>query len=152
MKTESNIRPTQSVEFCKDTERNFVIFNDLNSIEEFERDEETMYRWNCYQFNTSASLENIMEHAEEYLTLVKEKEYNDLAEKIREKRNKLLAESDKMMCLDRLDLDTSSAIKFLASLKNIFANNWSYYRQALRDITNQPNFPYEVEWPEQPNE
>ena len=75
---------------------------------------------------------------------------DELAEKVREKRNKLLQESDAYMCLDRLNLDTSSAIKFLASLKNIFQNNYATYRQALRDITDQPGFPYEVEFPDKP--
>lgn len=28
---------------------------------------------------------------------------------------------------------------------------WSVYRQALRDITDQPNFPEEVSWPTKPS-
>lgn len=28
---------------------------------------------------------------------------------------------------------------------------WSTYRQALRDLTQQPNFPHEVTWPSQPS-
>ena len=27
---------------------------------------------------------------------------------------------------------------------------WAAYRQALRDVTEQPNFPWDVEWPLQP--
>ena len=27
---------------------------------------------------------------------------------------------------------------------------WAAYRQALRDITSQPGFPWTIEWPEQP--
>lgn len=27
---------------------------------------------------------------------------------------------------------------------------WATYRQALRDVTAQAGFPFEVEWPEQP--
>ncbi len=27
---------------------------------------------------------------------------------------------------------------------------WLAYRQALRDITEQPGFPYEIEWPQRP--
>lgn len=28
---------------------------------------------------------------------------------------------------------------------------WAAYRQALRDIPDQPGFPWDVQWPEQPN-
>lgn len=27
---------------------------------------------------------------------------------------------------------------------------WAEYRQALRDVTSQPNFPYEFTWPTKP--
>ena len=29
-------------------------------------------------------------------------------------------------------------------------SEWSFYRQALRDITNQPGFPFETVWPSKP--
>lgn len=28
---------------------------------------------------------------------------------------------------------------------------WATYRQQLRDITDQPNYPFEIEWPESPD-
>ena len=95
--------------------------------------------------------DKIIEQAEELYSLVKQAEIDRLSAEIREKRNQLLTESDKYMALDRLDLDTSTAIKFLASLKNIFNNDYAKYRQALRDITKQPNFPYDVEFPKKPD-
>lgn len=152
MKTESNIRPTKRFELCKDTERNFLILNDLDSIVETEREGEKVYSWTCYQFKTSTSEEYVEEHIDELFELAKNSEFAKLAEEVREKRNKLLEESDKYMCLDRLNLDTSSAVRFLTSLKNIFSNDYTKYRQALRDITSQPNFPYDVTFPEKPKE
>ena len=151
MKTESRIRPTEKYQFNEGGDRNFVVFNDLNSIEETIREDEKIYIYQSYNFKTSAPEDYIIENVDNLFNLVKEKEYNDLANEIREKRNQLLTESDKYMALDRLDLDTSSAIKFLASLKNIFNNDYAVYRQALRDITKQPNFPYEVEFPKKPD-
>ncbi len=71
---------------------------------------------------------------------------------IRKIRNKLLDESDKEMSLDRLGLDTTSITKFLTSLGSIFAGEWAVYRQALRDITAQEGFPYNVTFPEPPKE
>lgn len=39
-----------------------------------------------------------------------------------------------------------------SSLGNILNGDWSTYRQALRDITKQPNFPFDVEFPTIPGE
>ncbi|MFY7906535.1 MAG: tail fiber assembly protein, partial [Burkholderiaceae bacterium] len=27
---------------------------------------------------------------------------------------------------------------------------WAYYRQALRDVTSQTGFPWDIQWPEKP--
>lgn len=59
----------------------------------------------------------------------------ELAATIRERRNKLLEETDKDCLSDR---EPSSDI--------------ITYRQALRDITKQDNFPYGVKWPTKPTD
>lgn len=69
------------------------------------------------------------------------------AEAARALRNRLLDLSDKEMSLDRLGLDTSSALAFLASLKQIFSSSWAVYRQALRDIPQQEGFPFDIAFP-----
>lgn len=74
------------------------------------------------------------------------------AEAARALRNRLLDLSDKEMSLDRLGLNTSSAIDFLASLKQIFSSDWAVYRQVLRDIPKQEGFPFDVVWPGSPDE
>jgi hypothetical protein len=53
---------------------------------------------------------------------------------VREKRNRLLAESDWTQVADA-PVDKAA---------------WAQYRQALRDITAQEGFPLEVSWPSQP--
>ena len=73
------------------------------------------------------------------------------ADAARALRNKLLDLSDKEMSLDRLGLDTSSVIDFLASLKQIFSNGWAVYRQALRDIPQQEGFPFNITFPVAPD-
>lgn len=150
MKTESNTYPEKLKITKFNEEQKCVLIVDMDSIVEKTRDEEVYYEFDAFEMFTQATNEYITEKVDELLELLKTKEYNDLADAIREKRNRLLAESDKYMALDRLDLDTSSALKFLASLKNIFQNNYATYRQALRDITDQPGFPYDVEFPEKP--
>ena len=71
----------------------------------------------------------------------------DLARRI---RNKLLDSSDKEMSLDRIGLDTTSATKFIASLIKIMSGSWAQYRQALRDLPDQPGFPFDVIFPDPP--
>ena len=73
------------------------------------------------------------------------------AEAARALRNRLLDLSDKEMSLDRLGLDTSSAIAFLASLKQLFSSGWAVYRQALRDIPQQEGFPFNITFPVAPD-
>ncbi len=60
-----------------------------------------------------------------------------LAELARGKRDELLRASDYIMMGD-YPADEGTRVKY------------AEYRQALRDITAQPGFPYNVEWPEKP--
>ena len=53
---------------------------------------------------------------------------------IRDKRNRLLAKSDWTQLADA----------------PVDRNAWAVYRQALRDIPEQPEFPKSVKWPEPP--
>lgn len=57
-----------------------------------------------------------------------------LADEIRQKRNALLAGCDWTQVQD-------------APVDQI---TWAVYRQALRDVTSQPEFPFSVTWPEPP--
>ena len=57
-----------------------------------------------------------------------------LATQIREKRNELLAKCDFAVLQDA---PTDKEV-------------WSAYRQALRDVPEQPGFPYTIEWPKWP--
>jgi hypothetical protein len=57
--------------------------------------------------------------------------------KVREKRNDLLAKSDVYLVLDRWN-------KYTEKQKE----DWTNYRQSLRDITTQEGFPYNTVWPD----
>lgn len=131
-----------------------ITFIDLSSevieTHEVEGGTITEYIYDAYPLSLVFNEEEISQNYSAFLLEAKTREYNRLADEVREKRNQLLTESDKYMALDRLDLDTSTAIKFLASLKNIFNNDYAKYRQALRDITKQENFPYDVTFPTKP--
>lgn len=108
--------------------------------------------------------ENLQEDIENnyttWLDFAKNQEYEKLAEEIRAKRNKLLEETDKEMCLDRLNLQLPETLtgtsllsgvkQFFEGLGNIFNGDMAKYRQELRDITKQEGFPYNVIFPEKP--
>jgi len=59
------------------------------------------------------------------------------ATSVRTQRDEKLKESDWMVVKS---LETQS----------VFSPEWATYRQALRDVTAQSGFPWEVQWPEQP--
>lgn len=62
------------------------------------------------------------------------KRANHAAANVRQQRNQLLVESDWTQLPDA-PVDTVK---------------WAAYRQALRDVSNQPGFPWDVQWPADP--
>jgi len=58
---------------------------------------------------------------------------SDLASSARSQRDNLLSQTDWMAMSD-----------------NTVTPEWASYRQALRDVTAQPGFPFAVEWPSKP--
>lgn len=93
---------------------------------------------------------DIEENYQIWLDFAKQQEYDELAKEIRAKRDKLLAETDKEMLLDRLRIDIPKNItmttivtnikQFFESLNSIFNSDIAKYRQALRDIPQQERF------------
>lgn len=67
-------------------------------------------------------------------------------------RNKLLDATDKQMSFDRLGLDSSSVTKFITSITKIFNGAWAQYRQQLRDLPQQEGFPFNITFPQPPEE
>ncbi len=130
-----------------------VIFFD-NIIEEEEKVIYDMYRITVIDRETIE--DDISNNFDKWLEYAKKKEYDELAFKIRKKRDELLKETDAEMCLDRLGLELpegtsfTSWIKFLKTIANVVIGNMAKYRQELRDITKQPGFPYNVEFPIKP--
>jgi hypothetical protein len=66
------------------------------------------------------------------------KEHTYKAEPIRVNRNRLLGKTDMYMVLDY-------------PISEAKREEWKTYRQQLRDVTMQSNFPDSVEWPVPPN-
>ena len=77
-------------------------------------------------------IEIVARQAEE--ALVASQEPERLASQIRQERNTLLADCDWTQVSD-------------APINQVA---WQTYRQALRDVTSQEGFPYDVTWPTKP--
>ena len=102
-----------------------------------------------------SEMSDVLERA--YAIAVEERDEDRAAELARKIRNKLLDASDKYNTVDRVfnfDLPETisttnviSAVKALIEgINGITANDWSIYRQHLRDITDQPGFPFDIDW------
>lgn len=160
MKVESYIKPNKFYIENLGNGKSTVFFYD--NIKQLENEENSVkYVYDFYKieiYNRDNLAEEIEQKFESWLEFAKDCEYEQLAADVRNKRNKLLEETDKEMCLDRLGLKTpegnsfSSWINFLKTISNALTGEYSRYRQELRDITKQPGFPYEVIFPKKPNE
>lgn len=123
-----------------------------------------MYEYDSYtlEVKNRADLENdISNNYDSWLAKAKQLEYDELADKVRAKRDALLAETDKEFALDRINLNIPekvTASTMLNAVKDIFAvlgsvcsGEMAKYRQALRDIPEQEGFPFNVSFPKKPN-
>lgn len=78
--------------------------------------------------------EGVLHTAAEQEAAYKAQKDADQAKAVREDRNKRLSESDWTQVLDA-PVDQTA---------------WAAYRQALRDVTAQVGFPWDIEWPVKP--
>lgn len=95
-----------------------------------------------------------------WLTLAQNEAIKIAAAEVRAKRDLLLDASDAMTQLDRLGMDLPdkvTATTMLSVFKEILTALWSItkgaigqYRQALRDLPEQPGFPFDIDWPNKP--
>ncbi len=163
MKAESNLQPKNKfeIENIIDGKCDIVFYNNVEEIAALDN-EEKKYSYDIYRIKANyrddleKDLNDNEEKFAEWLELAKNTEYNKLAEEVRAKRNELLKETDAEMCLDRLGLELpegtsfTSWIVFLKTIANAVIGKMAKYRQELRDITKQPGFPYNVEFPIKP--
>lgn len=165
MKVQNSVKPKNkfNIENVENGKCTVLFFDNIEEIEasQLGSEEETkQYVYDMYSTITGYRenlSEEIQQNYEQWLETAKKQEYDQLATEIRAKRNELLAETDKEMCIDRLGLKfptNLSMTNIISSLKdffdgfaNISKSNIAKYRQELRDITKQEGFPYNVKWP-----
>lgn len=92
-----------------------------------------------------------------YQRAVEDEDAEGAALYARKIRNKLLESSDKSMALDRIGLEAPNGTTFsawqpfLRGLGDVLGGDWATYRQSLRDLPEQPGFPFTVEFPQSPD-
>ena len=139
MKAESDMKPKKFVIENKINNECDIIFNS-NIVEvevETEIGIEKQYQYDRMKTKYRDNLEQVLEDQPEYdkwLEIAKETEYNELAKIIRNKRDKLLNDTDWTQMRDT-SLSEDKVLKY------------KRYRQALRDIPKQEGFPYDVKFP-----
>ena len=80
------------------------------------------------------------------------------AEYARKLRNRLLAASDDKMVLDKAlspaptETTFTAWLQWLRDFANVAVNPWAIYRKSLRDLPEQPGFPFHIEWPQKPED
>lgn len=132
-----------------------IIYIRLN-IEEVQNGEDTAYQADEYALTVpfSADLDKrVRDNLEAWTSVAVAHDREAVAALVRAQRDKLLQESDSEMCLDRLGLTVPTGstftawISFFRALGDVLLGHVAAYRQALRDLPEQPGFPYDIEWP-----
>ena len=126
------------------------------NIEEIETEYGTQYTADEYTLtvtDTQTLEERVANNIEAWRERAMREDYDRVAAEVRAIRDKLLAESDKEMMIDRMGLEVptgvsfSAWLEFLKKLASAVSGDLAKYRQELRDIPKQEGFPYCVVFP-----
>jgi len=154
VKTEFSDRPPV---FTVEREANRAIITFYTDVEQLPREEGEAWSavaWTIERTWSDNLAERIAAAPELWFNEASAECYAIAAAAVRAQRDALLKASDAEMALDRLGLvvptgSTFTAwLSFLRGLGDVLKGKMAIYRQALRDITQQEGFPYDVEWPE----
>ena len=157
IKTELSERPPVFT-VNQEGDRAVIIF--YTDIKEIQREDgETAWEavsWTLESSWTDNIMERITENQAAWLAEAQAEAYEEAAAKVRSLRDKLLADSDAMMAIDRLGLEVPSGsnftawLSFLRGIGDALTGAIKNYRQALRDLPEQPGFPFDIDWPNKP--
>lgn len=157
IKTELSERPPKFT-VNREGQKAAIVF--YTEIQEKQHDEgETAFEaisWTMDVPWTDSLEERINENVADWLQEAQAQAYEEAAAEARAKRNALIAETDYLMCLDRLGIVNPAGTTFtsyrpdLDKVVEAATGEISAYRQALRDIPQQEGFPFDIVWPEKP--
>ena len=124
--------------------------------EEIETEYGTQYTADEYTLtvtDTQTLEERVANNIEAWRERAMREDYDRVSAEVRAIRDKLLAESDKEMMIDRMGLEVPTGVSFsawldfLKKLASAVSGDLAKYRQELRDITQQEGFQYCVVFP-----
>ena len=156
IKTELAERPPEFT-VSREGQKAVIIF--YTDVQEVQREEGTAFEavsWTMEVPWTDNLEARITAATADWFALAQQQANEIAAAAARAVRDQLLKDSDASMALDRLGLVAPSGttftawLSFLKGLGNVLTGSIALYRQALRDIPNQPGFPFEIDWPEKP--
>lgn len=144
MQVKSNIRPDEfKIESLENGKLSVYFFDNIVEQEVVRMNEQQIiYVYDMYQItieNRPNLEEDIQNNFDIWLQFAKDCEYEKLAAEIRNKRDNLLTQTDWTQVTDTV-LNTEKQ------------QEYKEYRQQLRDIPEQQEFPYHVVFPEKPEE
>lgn len=144
MQVESRIEPKKfKIENLENGKLSVYFFDNIVEQEVMRLNEQqTIYVYDMYQItieNRPNLEEDIEANYDIWLKFGKDYEYEKLATEIRTKRDNLLTQTDWTQVTDTV-LNTEKQ------------QEYKEYRQQLRDITEQQEFPYKVVFPKNPKE
>lgn len=144
MQVESREKPNKSKIEISENRKITVYFFDNIVEQEVTRmnEQQIIYVYDMYQItieNRPNLEEDIQNNFDIWLQFAKDCEYEKLAAEIRNKRDNLLTQTDWTQVTDTV-LNTEKQ------------QEYKEYRQQLRDITEQQEFPYKVVFPKNPKE
>ena len=156
MRAKTNYAERPQAYEIKDGDAGQKIICFRQNIEEIETEDGTQYTADEYTLAvpTSQALnKRVADNIEAWRERAMQEDYDRVAAEVRAIRDKLLADSDKEMVLDRMGLEVPTGVSFtawLGFLKKLgaaVAGDMARYRQELRDIPKQEGFPYSVVFP-----
>lgn len=137
MKVESSIAPVAPYDLTIiDGDAEITFYNNVKLIEASESITKK-WSWNEYELRVKYRIDlvdTIEANLPAWLEVAKAKEYETAAAQVRAKRGILLNDTDWTQYTDS-PLEENEKIK------------WATYRQALRDLPQQPGFPEDIKWP-----
>lgn len=140
-KTFSQTRPEErfTIENIENGKCTVLFFDNIEEIEQEDEETAVQYSYDLYRVSVpyrEGLQEEIENKYETWLEFAKDCDYEIESAKIRQIRDKLLADTDWTQMKD-------------TSLSEEKQKKYQTYRQLLRDIPAQQGFPYDIDWPKE---
>lgn len=137
MLTESNDRPKDiTIENIRDNKCEIIVCTDIKKNKGKDVYEDEFYSYDLHRVIIPYRVgieEDLKDNPQKWINFVLEKNKKELEKNARDKRDKLLLETDKYMLPDYpIEEKEKDKIK--------------EYREFLRNIPEQKNFPYDIRW------